>query len=53
MTRFFTIVFAVAGGWIGWKIGMYVGLLAAYFASVAGTAGGIFFGRRIAEGLLD
>jgi hypothetical protein len=51
--RFFSIVFAVLGGWAGWKIGMQVGLLTAYFASVAGAAGGIFAGRRLAENLLD
>ncbi len=53
MKRFLGIVFAVVGGWIGWRIGMHIGLLTAYFASVAGTAGGIFAGRRFAENLLD
>jgi len=36
--RFFTLVFATVGGWLGWKLGMYVGILTAYFASVIGTA---------------
>ena len=53
MTRFFSIVLAAVGGWLGWRIGMHVGLLTAYFTSVAGTAGGIFAGRRLAESLLD
>jgi hypothetical protein len=53
MKRFFGIVFATVGGWIGWRIGMHIGLLTAYFASVAGTAGGIFAGRSVAENLLD
>jgi hypothetical protein len=51
--RFFSIVLAVLGGWAGWKIGMHIGFLTAYFASVAGTAGGFFAGRRLAENLLD
>ena len=41
MTRFFTLVFATVGGWLGWKLGMYVGLLTAYFSSVVGTAVGL------------
>jgi hypothetical protein len=53
VTRFLSIAFAVLGGWAGWRIGMHVGLLTAYFASVAGTTGGIFAGRRLAENLLD
>jgi ABC-type dipeptide/oligopeptide/nickel transport system permease subunit len=53
MRGFFRIVFASAGGWIGWKIGMHVGLLTAYFASVFGTAVGILAGRRLVENLLD
>ena len=53
MTRFFTLVFAAIGGWFGWKVGMYVGLLTAYFSSVIGTAAGLVIGRRIAENLLE
>jgi hypothetical protein len=51
--RFFTLVVASVGGWLGWKAGMYVGLLTAYFASVFGTAGGLIVGRRLAEFLLE
>jgi len=53
MIRLFSLVCAVLGGWGGWKLGMHVGLVAAYFASVFGTAAGIFFGRRLAENLLE
>lgn len=53
MTRLLGIAFAVLGGWVGWRLGMHVGPLTAYFASVVGTAGGIFAGRRLAENLLD
>ncbi len=53
MVRFFSIVLAVAGGWLGWKLGILGGLVSAYFASVVGTAGGIFIGRRLAENLLE
>jgi hypothetical protein len=53
MIRFFTLVFATVGGWLGWKLGMYVGLLTAYFSSLIGTAGGLVIGRRIAENLLE
>jgi membrane associated rhomboid family serine protease len=53
MIRFFSIVFAVGGGWVGWKLGMFAGLMTAYFASVLGTAGGLFLGRRLAQNLLE
>ena len=53
MVRFFSIVFSVAGGWLGWKLGMLGGLVSAYFASVIGTAGGLLLGRRLAENLLE
>jgi hypothetical protein len=53
MTGFFTLVSSAIGGWLGWKMGMYVGLLTAYFLSVIGTAGGLVIGRRIAENLLE
>ena len=53
MTRFFTIAFAALGGWVGWKLGISVGVLTAYFSSVFGTAGGLVVGRRVAETLLE
>ncbi len=52
MIRFFSIVFAFVGGFIGWKLGALAGVTSAYFASVIGTAGGIVLGRRVAENLL-
>jgi len=53
MIRFFSIVFAFLGGWIGWKLGALAGLMTAYFGGVLGTAGGITLGRRVAENLLE
>jgi membrane protein DedA with SNARE-associated domain len=53
MTRFFSLVGAVLGGWGAWKLGLHLGLLGAYFASVFGTAAGFFLGRRLAENLLE
>ena len=53
MTRFFSLVCAALGGWLGWKVGIPVGLLTAYFSSVFGTAGGLVIGRRLAEAILE
>jgi hypothetical protein len=52
MIRFFSIVFAFVGGWIGWRLGTVAGFLTAYFASVLGGAGGLVLGRCLAENLL-
>ena len=53
MKGFLRILLASMGGWFGWKIGMHVGLMTAYFASVFGTAAGVFAGRRLADNLRD
>jgi hypothetical protein len=53
MTRFFSLVGAALGGWGAWRLGLHLGLLVAYFASVLGTAGGLLLGRRLAENLLE
>jgi hypothetical protein len=53
MIRFFSLVGAALGGWSGWTLGLHVGLLAAYFASLFATAGGLVLGRRLAESLLE
>jgi hypothetical protein len=53
MIRFFSLVGAVLGAWGGWRLGMHAGVVTAYFAGVFGAAAGIFFGRRLAENLLE
>ena len=53
MKRFFTVLGSMAGGWIGWVLGAKVGFMTGYFASVVGTALGVYYGRRLENALLD
>jgi hypothetical protein len=53
MGGFFAFVGGSVGGWIGWVVGAHIGLMTAYVLSVAGTAVGVFGGRRAASLLLD
>lgn len=47
MNRLFAFVGATVGGWIGWWIGEQVGFMTAFMLSIIGTAGGVYFGRKI------
>ena len=53
MGTFFAIVASSVGGWLGWWIGARVGVMSAYMLSIVGTAGGVYYGRRLYAGLLD
>ena len=52
MGTFFAIIGSSIGGWLGWVVGAKVGFMSAYFLSVVGTAGGVYYGRRLYDGLL-
>jgi hypothetical protein len=53
MGTFFAIIGSSIGGWIGWVVGMRIGLMTAYVLGVAGTAAGVYYGRRLYDQLLD
>jgi hypothetical protein len=53
MSGFFAFVGANVGGWIGWVIGAHVGFMTGCMLSIAGTAAGVYIGRRAAVALLD
>ena len=50
---FFAMVGSSIGGWAGWVVGQHVGIMTAYFASVVGSAAGVYYGRRFYSGLLE
>ena len=41
------------GGWIGWWLGKYVGIMTAYFLSVVGGAAGLYIGRQIMRNYME
>jgi hypothetical protein len=49
MERMFVLVGATLGGWVGWVLGSPLSLYAGLFASLVGTAAGIWFARRIVD----
>ena len=53
MGTFFAILGSTAGGWIGWIVGSKVGVMTAYMTSVAGSAAGVYYGRRFFAALLE
>ncbi len=53
MSTFFAIVGSSIGGWIGWTLGQHVGFMTAWVVSVVGSAGGVYYGRRLYARLLD
>jgi hypothetical protein len=52
MGTFFAIIGSSIGGWLGWIVGAKIGLMSAYMLSVVGTAGGVYYGRRLYSDLL-
>lgn len=39
-------VASTLGGYVGWQLGNYVGLMTAFFLSIVGTALGVYVARR-------
>ncbi len=40
------LVVSTLGGYAGWQLGSYVGLMTAFFLSVVGTALGVYVAQR-------
>jgi phage tail tape-measure protein len=53
MGRLFAAIGSIAGGWVGWAAGARVGFMTAYMVSIVGTAVGVYYGRRLADIMLD
>jgi hypothetical protein len=51
MGKLLAFVGATAGGYAGWALGAPAGTFSALVVSIVGTAGGVYFGRRIGRGL--
>jgi uncharacterized membrane protein YbhN (UPF0104 family) len=47
MKRFLAFVGMTVGSYVGWWLGSQVGFVTACFASVLGTALGLYAGRRV------
>lgn len=47
LERMFGLIGAALGGWLGWAVGSPFSIYAGLFASLLGTAAGIWFARRI------
>jgi len=44
---------ATLGGWIGWWLGDFVGLWTAVFLSIIGSGVGLYYGRRLAQWMIE
>jgi len=51
MGKMLAFIGATAGGYAGWALGALAGTFAAFVVSIIGTAVGVYYGRRIAQGL--
>jgi len=51
MGKMLAFVGATAGGYAGWALGALAGTFSAFVVSILGTAVGVYYGRRIAQGL--
>ena len=53
MKKFFAIVGMTIGGYLGWWLGDYIGIMSAVLLSAVGTGLGLYIGRWLFERLLD
>jgi uncharacterized membrane protein YsdA (DUF1294 family) len=53
MKKVLIILSISIGGWIGWWLGKYVGIMTAYFLSVVGGAAGLYIGRQIMRNYME
>lgn len=49
MIKFAGYIGSFVGGTIGWWLGNFFGLMAAFMLSMVGTGLGMYYGRRIAD----
>jgi hypothetical protein len=53
MKKLLIIIWISIGGWIGWWIGEHFGIMSAYLLSVAGSAAGLYFGKKIMTNFME
>ena len=53
VTRLMGLIGTLVGGWLGWWIGDYVGLFTAVLLSAIGSGVGLYYGRRMADWMLE
>jgi hypothetical protein len=46
MSKMLGLFGAIMGGWLGWRLGLLLGSLPAYFLGVVGMAAGLYLARR-------
>jgi len=46
VNKLLIFIAATIGGSLGWWLGSFVGIMAAFFVSVVGTAAGVFVAHR-------
>lgn len=52
MGKLLAFVGATAGGYAGWALGALAGTFSAFVVSILGTAVGVYYGRKIGQGLV-
>jgi uncharacterized protein YcfJ len=53
MKKIIIVLSVSIGGWIGWRLGEYAGVMTAYFLSVVGGAAGLYIGRKIMRNYME
>jgi hypothetical protein len=49
MKRLFGLIGATLGGYLGWWLGAFGGIMTAFVLSMVGTGFGIYLGRQVAR----
>ncbi len=53
MKKLILFIFITLGGYLGWWLGEYIGIMTAYFLSVVGSLAGVFVGCAVNRRYLD
>lgn len=51
MQRMLDLAGATLGGWLGWTLGIHVGIMTAFIVGMVGTGAGLYAARRVTAGL--
>ena len=53
MKWIFTLAGCTLGGWLGWRLGIHVGLMTGYLLSVVGSGAGWYAGSLFVRAYLE
>jgi hypothetical protein len=53
LSKLLALVGATIGGYIGWWAGGLIGMVTAFMVSMIGTGLGMYWGRRLAQHLIE